>query len=87
RRGAPERPPGVRGDAPDCDCETALPDTSFVDLCAISARLTHPVAVLDPQGDLVGVVPRRRLVAFLGDEQDEPGRCTQPRNEAVTAGA
>ncbi|MCX4573865.1 betaine/proline/choline family ABC transporter ATP-binding protein [Streptomyces sp. NBC_01571] len=77
----------VHGDEADCDCETALPDTSFVDLCAISARLTHPVAVLDPQGELVGVVPRRRLVAFLGDEQDTPGRCEQPRGEAVTADA
>ncbi|MGW3849992.1 quaternary amine ABC transporter ATP-binding protein [Streptomyces fagopyri] len=77
----------VRGDEADCDCETALPDTPFVDLCAISTRLTHPVAVLDPRGELVGVVPRRRLVAFLGDEQDEPERCEQPRDEAVTADA
>ncbi|MEV0172401.1 betaine/proline/choline family ABC transporter ATP-binding protein [Streptomyces sp. NPDC050803] len=61
----------VRGDEADCGCEsgceTATPDTTFAELCAISARLTHPVAVLDAQRKLVGVVPDRRLIGFLGD--------------------
>lgn len=77
----------VRGDEADCDCETATPGTPFVDLCAISARLTHSVAVLDERRALVGVVHRQRLVAFLGDEQGTPARCASPRDEAVTAGA
>ncbi|MEU1042070.1 glycine betaine/L-proline ABC transporter ATP-binding protein [Streptomyces sp. NPDC005551] len=80
----------VRGDEADCSCETAAPDTSFTELCAISARLTHPVAVLDEHRELVGVVPRQRLVAFLGDEQGEPVACGTPRDrsvEAVQAGA
>ena len=81
---------GIRGDEADCDCETATPDTPFVDLCAISARLTHPVAVLDAQRRLVGVVPRQRLVGFLGDQQGEPTACATPRDKGdkvVTAGA
>ncbi|GHI08978.1 glycine/betaine ABC transporter ATP-binding protein [Streptomyces cellostaticus] len=65
----------VSGDEANCGCETATPDTPFAELCAISARLTHPVAVLDADRALVGVVPRQRLVGFLGDEQGEPAAC------------
>ncbi|MFG3058106.1 glycine betaine/L-proline ABC transporter ATP-binding protein [Streptomyces sp. NPDC048231] len=71
----------VRGDEADCDCETATPDTPFVELCAISARLTHPVAVLDPSEGLVGVVPRQRLVGFLGDREDEPTPCASRHDQ------
>ena len=60
---------------------TATPDTPFTELCAISARLTHPVAVLDKTGKLVGRVPRQRLVGFLGDEQSEPVACDSPRDK------
>ncbi|WAZ20565.1 betaine/proline/choline family ABC transporter ATP-binding protein [Streptomyces cinnabarinus] len=63
----------VRGDEADCGCEsgceTATPDTSFTELCAISARLSHPVAVLDERRKLVGVVPNRRLISFLGEQE------------------
>ncbi|MFE2420124.1 glycine betaine/L-proline ABC transporter ATP-binding protein [Streptomyces hokutonensis] len=58
----------VDGHEADCDCETATPDTPFTDLCTLSARLTHPVAVLDAADAVVGVVPQERLVAFLGGE-------------------
>jgi glycine betaine/proline transport system ATP-binding protein len=66
--------PETRGDEADCDCPTATPDTPFTELCALSARLSHPVAVLTaaPDRELVGVVPRQRLVGFLGDQQGEP---------------
>ncbi|MGW0913624.1 quaternary amine ABC transporter ATP-binding protein [Streptomyces sp. NPDC002784] len=80
----------VRGDEADCACATASPDTPFHDLCALSARLSHPVAVLDGDKQLVGVVPRQRLVGFLGDETAEPEPCPAPRDkdaEKVTAGA
>ncbi len=71
----------VRGDeADDCGCETATPGTSFTDLCAISARVPHAVAVLD-DGDLVGVVPRQRLIGFLGDEEADPGVCDSPKDQ------
>ncbi|UUU35130.1 glycine betaine/L-proline ABC transporter ATP-binding protein [Streptomyces sp. CA-210063] len=75
----------VRGDEADCGCETATPGTPFTELCAISARLSHPVAVLDKQGALVGVVPRHRLIGFLGDQQVEPTPCDAPRDKAVRA--
>ncbi|MDX3244981.1 glycine betaine/L-proline ABC transporter ATP-binding protein [Streptomyces sp. ME18-1-4] len=79
----------VRGDEADCRCETATPDTPFTALCALSARLTHPVAVLDGQRTLVGVVPRQRLVRFLGDEQGAPIVCDSPGDgrKQVTARA
>jgi glycine betaine/proline transport system ATP-binding protein len=71
----------VVGDEVSCGCETATPDTPFAELCAISARLTHPVAVLDAQRKLVGRVPRQRLVGFLGDEQGAPQACDSPRDK------
>ncbi|MFF8969310.1 glycine betaine/L-proline ABC transporter ATP-binding protein [Streptomyces sp. NPDC014995] len=72
---------GVRGDEADCGCATATPDTPFTELCALSARVPHPVAVLDADRTLVGVVPRRRLVGFLGDERAEEARCDSPRTD------
>lgn len=77
----------LRGDEADCTCETATPTTPFNELCAISARVSHAVAVLDKKQKLVGVVPRQRLVGYLGDEQGTPVRCATPRDEAVKAGA
>ncbi|MEU6574639.1 betaine/proline/choline family ABC transporter ATP-binding protein [Streptomyces sp. NPDC046805] len=71
----------VRGDEADCGCETATPDMPFTELCALSARLTHPVAVLDEDRKLLGVVPRERLVRFLGDEAGEPTPCDTPRDD------
>ncbi|MEV7073588.1 betaine/proline/choline family ABC transporter ATP-binding protein [Streptomyces sp. NPDC093990] len=63
----------VSGDEAACgctgDCETARPDTPFTELCAMSARSTHPVAVLDDKHRLVGVVPQDRLVGFLADAE------------------
>ncbi len=69
----------IAGEEAGCGCETATTDTPVTELCAISARLTHPVAVLDADGKLVGRVPRQRLVGFLGDQQGEPGPCDNPR--------
>lgn len=73
----------VRGDEADCGCETAAPGTPFAELCAISARLTHPVAVLDTDRALVGVVPRRRLVGLLGDEAGEPTACDNSGKKVI----
>ncbi len=68
----------VRGDEADCGCEsgceTVRPDTPFTELCAISARMTHPVAVLDDSRKLVGVVPSGRLLGFLGEGMPEVAR-------------
>ncbi|MFF9120858.1 glycine betaine/L-proline ABC transporter ATP-binding protein [Streptomyces massasporeus] len=72
----------VSADDPGCRCETATPDTLFTELCAISARLTHPVSVVDQDNRQIGVVPRQRLVGFLGDEQDTtPQPCDSPRDK------
>ncbi|MEV8123893.1 betaine/proline/choline family ABC transporter ATP-binding protein [Streptomyces sp. NPDC085944] len=71
----------VRGDEADCDCETATPETPFSELCAISARVPHAVAVVDGERRLVGVVPAQRLIGFLGDEDVEPGVCQSPRDK------
>ncbi|BET51178.1 MULTISPECIES: betaine/proline/choline family ABC transporter ATP-binding protein [Streptomyces] len=72
----------VRGDEADCDCETALPDTPFSELCAISARVPHAVAVVDGDRRLVGVVPAQRLIGFLGEDEDVvPGVCDSPRDK------
>ncbi|MBV2355845.1 betaine/proline/choline family ABC transporter ATP-binding protein [Streptomyces sp. J2-1] len=60
----------VRGDEADCGCPAATVDTPFTELCALSARLPHPVAVLDADGTLAGVVTRARLVGFLGADQN-----------------
>ncbi|MBA5221409.1 glycine betaine/L-proline ABC transporter ATP-binding protein [Streptomyces griseoaurantiacus] len=90
----------VRGDEADCGCETADPATPFTQLCALSARLSHPVAVVaggEGEGGerrLVGVVPRERLVGFLGGrpgtEGGEPVPCDRPgdaRGEKVISRA
>ncbi|MEU9068172.1 betaine/proline/choline family ABC transporter ATP-binding protein [Streptomyces sp. NPDC048109] len=71
----------VRGDEADCECETATPETPFSELCAISARVPHAVAVVDGERRLVGVVPAQRLIGFLGDEDVEPGVCQSPRDK------
>ncbi|POX41750.1 glycine betaine/L-proline ABC transporter ATP-binding protein [Streptomyces sp. Ru72] len=70
----------VTGDAPGCGCETATPDTPFAELCGISARLSHPVGVVDEGNRLIGVVPRERLVGFLGNEAADPAPCDNRRD-------
>ncbi|MEV7725143.1 betaine/proline/choline family ABC transporter ATP-binding protein [Streptomyces sp. NPDC087917] len=62
-------------DADACDCPTVAADTPLADLCAVSARVPHPVAVTDAQGVVLGTVSQDRLVAFIGDEQRPPMAC------------
>ncbi|MBG7703795.1 glycine betaine/L-proline ABC transporter ATP-binding protein [Streptomyces sp. MC1] len=76
----------VTADAPLCGCETATPETPFTRLCAISARLSHRVSVVDEANHVIGVVPRQRLVGFLGEETAGPAPCDNPR-EKVTGRA
>ncbi|MEU9705889.1 glycine betaine/L-proline ABC transporter ATP-binding protein [Streptomyces sp. NPDC047981] len=64
------------GKADACDCETVGPDTLVADLCAVSARVPHPVAVKDADGTVLGVVPQSRLIGFVGDEQRPPVACS-----------
>ncbi|MFJ8635432.1 glycine betaine/L-proline ABC transporter ATP-binding protein [Streptomyces sp. NPDC093568] len=73
----------VTADAPLCTCETATRETSFVELCAISARLSHRVTVVDEDNRVIGVVPRQRLVGFLGDESAGPAPCDSPEGKVI----
>ncbi|MER5885793.1 glycine betaine/L-proline ABC transporter ATP-binding protein [Streptomyces sp. NPDC001941] len=63
-------------DADDCRCETVTPDTLVAELCAVSARVPHPVAVKETGGKVVGVVRQSSLVGLIGDEHGEPGSCS-----------
>jgi glycine betaine/proline transport system ATP-binding protein len=54
--------------AADCSCETVTPGTPFTELCAICARVDHPVAVLDDAGTVVGVVTSDLLVGVMAEE-------------------
>jgi glycine betaine/proline transport system ATP-binding protein len=54
----------------DClvdDYDRAGPDTRLVDLCPLVGRREVPLAVLDSDGTLLGVVPRAALLAALAD--------------------
>ncbi|MEV6327352.1 glycine betaine/L-proline ABC transporter ATP-binding protein [Streptomyces sp. NPDC051909] len=51
---------------PDCSCEAVAADTPLTELCAVSARAPHPVAVKDQGGAVLGVVPREALLAAMG---------------------
>ncbi|MET9831909.1 glycine betaine/L-proline ABC transporter ATP-binding protein [Streptomyces sp. NPDC006385] len=73
----------VTGDAPLCACETATRETTFVELCAMSARLSHRVSVVDEANRVIGVVPRQRLIGFLGDETADPTPCDHPDGKVI----
>ncbi|MBT2406073.1 MULTISPECIES: glycine betaine/L-proline ABC transporter ATP-binding protein [unclassified Streptomyces] len=68
-----EAPAGADG----CGCPTVTADTPIAELCAVSARVPHPVAVTDADGVLVGSVPHDRLIAFIGDEHRPPMACAE----------
>ncbi|GGT45357.1 quaternary amine ABC transporter ATP-binding protein [Streptomyces purpureus] len=68
----------LRPGAGDCGCESVAPGTPVAEVCAVSARVPHPVAVKDDRGTLVGVVPQSRLIGFIGDEQRPPTACDRP---------
>ncbi|KMO95955.1 quaternary amine ABC transporter ATP-binding protein [Streptomyces roseus] len=68
---------GPAGGSCACGCPSVTADTPIADLCAVSARVPHAVAVTDGAGVVVGSVPQDRLVAFIGDEQRAPVRCAE----------
>ncbi|MEU8777875.1 betaine/proline/choline family ABC transporter ATP-binding protein [Streptomyces sp. NPDC048606] len=72
----------VMDEAPEevaaCGCPTVGADTPLAELCAVSARVPHPVAVTAEDGAVLGAVPQDRLVAFIGDEQRPPMACSLP---------
>ncbi|MFD4241651.1 glycine betaine/L-proline ABC transporter ATP-binding protein [Streptomyces sp. NPDC058525] len=60
-----------------CACPTVSAGTPLADLCAVSARVPHPVAVTDADGTVIGSVPQDRLIAFIGDEPRPPMACAE----------
>ncbi|MEW2388009.1 glycine betaine/L-proline ABC transporter ATP-binding protein [Streptomyces venezuelae] len=58
----------VRADAP----ATVTEDTPIIELFTPCSTSEVPVAVTDADGELVGVVPRARLLAVLGEPMKEP---------------
>ncbi|MFI1651398.1 glycine betaine/L-proline ABC transporter ATP-binding protein [Streptomyces avidinii] len=60
-----------------CDCPTVTAGTPLADLCAVSARVPHAVAVTGADGSVIGSVPQDRLIAFIGDEQRPPMYCAE----------
>ncbi|MEU9233834.1 quaternary amine ABC transporter ATP-binding protein [Streptomyces subrutilus] len=60
-----------------CACPTVPADTPLADVCAVSARVPHPVAVTGADGAVIGSVPQDRLIAFIGDEPRPPMACVE----------
>ncbi|MBT2448841.1 betaine/proline/choline family ABC transporter ATP-binding protein [Streptomyces sp. ISL-43] len=67
----------VPAEADACGCPTVSAGTALADLCAVIARVPHPVAVTDGDGAVIGCVSQERLVAFLGDEHRPPMACVE----------
>ncbi|GAA3369444.1 betaine/proline/choline family ABC transporter ATP-binding protein [Streptomyces sannanensis] len=77
--------PETGHDADVCTCESVTTETAVADLCGVSARVPHPVAVKDETGELVGVVEQSSIIGLLGDETRPPVACAG--HEEVTAHA
>ena len=67
--------PPHRPDANDCGCEAVTPNTPLAELLAVTARVPHPVAVRDDADQLLGVVPRQRVLTMLGDHDGPQTPC------------
>lgn len=67
----------ARAGADACACPTVPADTPLADVCAVSARVPHPVDVTDGDGTVIGSVPQDRLIAFIGDEPRPPMACAE----------
>ncbi|MFJ9827962.1 glycine betaine/L-proline ABC transporter ATP-binding protein [Streptomyces sp. NPDC101160] len=60
---------------PGCGCAPVAPGTPLAELCAVSARCLHPVAVAGTDGEILGVVAQDRLLGVMGglDADVHPG--------------
>ncbi|MFF7193105.1 glycine betaine/L-proline ABC transporter ATP-binding protein [Streptomyces sp. NPDC008079] len=74
---------GTVRDLMDTDCVTTQADTPLSGLLTPASRTKLPLAVVDDDGRLTGVIPRVALLAALGDHEDE----TAPESGTVEAGA
>ncbi|MFJ5608458.1 glycine betaine/L-proline ABC transporter ATP-binding protein [Streptomyces sp. NPDC093221] len=62
---------GTVRDLMDTDCVTTQADTPLSGLLTPASRTKLPLAVVDDDGRLTGVIPRVALLAALGDHEDE----------------
>nr|WP_223188058.1 glycine betaine/L-proline ABC transporter ATP-binding protein [Streptomyces sp. CBMA29] len=63
---------GTVRDLMDTDCVTTQADTPLSGLLTPASRTKLPLAVVDDDGRLTGVIPRVALLAALGDHEDAP---------------
>ena len=49
-------------------CDTVLPDTVLEELLPLTLKTDWPVSVVNEQGQIIGVVPRRSVIAALSDQ-------------------
>ncbi|MFF7155379.1 betaine/proline/choline family ABC transporter ATP-binding protein [Streptomyces sp. NPDC008139] len=73
---------GTVRDLMDTDCVTTQADTPLSGLLTPASRTKLPLAVVDDDGRLTGVIPRVALLAALGDHEDE----TAPESGTVESG-
>jgi glycine betaine/proline transport system ATP-binding protein len=62
----------------DDDIVKVGPDTPVADLFAPAAETPVPLAVVDDDGKLLGVIPRVTLLAALGNGSEEPEPVDDP---------
>ncbi|MFJ9580055.1 glycine betaine/L-proline ABC transporter ATP-binding protein [Streptomyces sp. NPDC101191] len=67
---------------PGCGCETVHPEMPLAELCAVSARSLHPVAVTAADGRVLGVVAQDRLLGVMGGLDAD----VSPADKAPAAG-
>jgi glycine betaine/proline transport system ATP-binding protein len=66
---------------------TVSPDTAVADLFAVVAECTGPLAVVDENQRLVGVVPRVTLLSALGSVAHVPDEAPPETHQLATEGA
>jgi glycine betaine/proline transport system ATP-binding protein len=84
--GARDAESGRVGDVMHTDCPVAQADTPLAELLTPAARSEVPLAVVDEQGRLTGVIPRGTLLAALGDHPEAAGGTGSAAPGAVLLG-
>ncbi|GAA3738011.1 quaternary amine ABC transporter ATP-binding protein [Salinactinospora qingdaonensis] len=67
----------------DTDIERVHPDTAVADLFHQAAESTYPLAVVDDEGRLVGVIPRVTLLAALGAQNSSGSAADSAASETA----
>ncbi|MFF6959233.1 betaine/proline/choline family ABC transporter ATP-binding protein [Streptomyces sp. NPDC008317] len=78
---------GTVRDLMDTDCVTTQADTPLSGLLTPASRTKLPLAVVDDDGRLTGVIPRVALLAALGDHEDETAPESGTVDSALESGS